>query len=829
VIQRWNAAVVTAMMLHAAGNAFAHEVQSYGIGSDEPIGSAIARRAMADYGKLPVLFEQAVEPARGRPRFIGHAGGSRMAIEVRGFRIAATHAASTASADHVGFEFTGVDPDAQIDGIEPQGTRVNRFGRGAVPGVDLPTYAAVRVAGAYPNVDVVFHGHAGRLEYDIVVAPGGDPRRFGLRADRDVRLTLDDAGDLLATTRAGTFKLQRPLAYQKSGERRIDVESAFELAQDDEVRIRVGPYDATRTLIIDPVVSYATYVGGSAFDQGTAIAVDAGGNAYIAGYTLSSDFPTVSPYDRSLGKNGDVDVFVSKLNAAGTALVWSTYLGGTGSVDRAVGIAVDATGSAYVTGQTASSSFPVTDLAWQKAAAAGGAFVAKLAPSGNALAYSTYVAGATSNAIAVDGSGSAYVAGSAAPTLATTPSALQPTPRNASGTGFVVKLNATGSAPVYSTFLGGSDADQATTIAVDAFGNAYVGGWTTSSDFPLVGTMPGTPHGQKDAFVAKLDATGARLMYSSRLGGTLDDAVNGIAVDDTGHAYVAGETYSGDFPSQGGFQPRKAGGLLVNSSVGSAFVAKLTPTGDALVYSSFLGGEVCLTPCQLIFGPQPQYRADAAYGIAVDGSGHAYVTGIARSYTFPLVDSGAVRKQEDTEDSAFVAKVGASGNALLWSTFLRTGLNEANNGWTRFPPGAATGIAVDATGAAYVTGDADSYSAFQPTPGAFQASSSNYQGAIVVKFAATPALSLTTSNPSVDAGTAVTLTATVAGAAVAGDVVFLDGAAPIGGATLAANKATFNATLPVGIHALSALLRLPGVTADTPVVYHVVDVPLACN
>jgi len=560
-----------------------------------------------------------------------------------------------------------------------------------------------------------------------------------------------------------------------------------------------------------------------------AIAVDGAGNAYVAGYTLSSDFPTVSAYDRSLGKSGDVDVFVTKLNAAGTGLVWSTYIGGAGSIDRAVGIAIDANGSAYVTGSTASNNFPVSTTAWQKALAGGGAFVAKLTPAGNALAYSTYVGGVTSNAIAVDRDGNAYVAGSATPLLATTVSAFQARPGNTQATGFVLKLNAAGSAPLYATFLGGSGTDEATSIAVDAAGAAFVGGWTASDDFPTVNPLQRDPRGQRDAFVAKLEPSGARLAYATRLGGRLDDAINAIAVDGAGNAYVAGETYSADFPVKAAFQSVKAGARLINSSTGSAFVAKLSASGNALVYSSFLGGEVCQTLCQVAIGSLPQYRADAAYGIAVDASGHAYVTGIARSYTFPLVDSTSARKQEDTDDSAFVAKIAVSGASLLWSTFVRTGFNEADNKWTRFPPGAATGIAIDSAGAALVTGDADWFSDFKPTAGAFQKTNSNNQGAVVVKFAGVPSMTLSTSAARVDAQVPLTLRATLAGQSVAADVVFLANGVSLGSAPFVGTSATLTTTLPAGIHALAASSRIAAGIVDTPIVHQVVEPPLACN
>jgi hypothetical protein len=374
---------------------------------------------------------------------------------------------------------------------------------------------------------------------------------------------------------------------------------------------------------------------------------------------------------------------------------------------------VDSAGSAYVPGYTAGNNFPVSATAWQKPITGGAAFITKLIPSGGALSYSTYVGGVTSNAIAVDRNGNAYVAGSATSRFAATLSALQPRSGNAS-TGFVLKLNPTGTAPVYATFLGGSGSEEATSIATDASGSAFVGGWTASNDFPVVNAIQSQPRGQKDAFIAKVDPAGSRLIYSTWLGGVLDDTVNAIAIDDS-NAYVAGETYSSDFPVKG-LSRRPKPYAPVNSSTGNAFVAKVALAATHLRTRRFW--RVCKTLCQVALGALPQYRADAAYGIAVDAEGHAYVAGIARSYTFPLVDSTSVRKLDDTDDSAFVAKVSVSGGALLWSTFLRTGFNEADNKWTRFPPGAATGVAVDLSGAVYVTGDADFFSDFKPSPGA---------------------------------------------------------------------------------------------------------------
>jgi hypothetical protein len=787
------------------------------------------RPVVEQYAALPLVFEPA--PAmHGKSRFVSHGAHYAIALSTDGAQLAwrpprDVHVPETGFA----IRFVAPEPHTTIAGALPQPTRIHHVGDPNGPDrTDVPTYARVVVSGVYRGIDVAFHGRGGELEYDVIVAPGSDPSRFALRVDEGVDVALDDAGGVRLTAPGGSLTLRRPVAYQDVDGMRTSVTSEFVIEAGRDVRFRLGDYDRQRALVVDPVVSYATYVGGSAFEQGSAIAVDASGSAYVAGYTASPDFPLVTALDRSIGRKGDVDVFVSKLNASGTALVWSTYIGGSASGDRAIGIAVDAAGSAYVAGNTTGTDFPTTPGAWQRTSGGSAAFVAKLAPGGNALAYSTYVAGAAANAIAIDSSGHAFVAGSANPSFSATSGALQALPGNASKTGFVLKLDAAGSAPSFATFLGGSGSDEATSIAVDAQGSAYVGGWTTSGDFPLVGALQSTARGGKEAFVAKLDATGSRLAYSTLLGGALDDAVNAIAVDGGGSAYVAGETYSPDFPVKDGFQMRKAGANLVNSSVGNAFVAKLAPAGDALVYASFLGGEVCLTLCELVFGPQPQFNADAAFGIAVDASGHAFVSGIAKSYTFPLIDSTASRKQDDREDSAFVSKVAISGRSLLWSTFVRTGFGEGSNPWTRFPFGAATGIAVDPAGAAYVTGDADQFSVFSPSPGAFQTDNGFSASAVVTKFAAAPAMTLTASNERVDAPSPVALTATLAGSAL-GNVIFMDGATAIGSAPLSVDRATLTVTLPQGIHALTALLRVPGSASDTPVLYQVVDAPLSCT
>ena len=819
--------IAAMLMCVLAGGPHAAAVDLSGAGAPSHAGDPA--RVGASYATLPLVFERTEAADDRGGAFIARGAEYAVAISLQGAQVRLRRASPGAPAHEADFALRFVDaadPGAAIEGVERSPTLIHHIG-GSAEAFDVPAWRRVAISALYPGIDVVFHGNGRRLEYDVVVAPGGDPARFALRAGEGVSLSLTDAGGVSLAAPGTTLTLERPLAYQDIDGVRQEVASAFAISGERDLRIEVGAYDRTRPLVIDPVISYAALVGGNDYEQGSAIAVDAAGNAYVAGYTRSTDFPTtLGAFDRAFGKRGDTDVFVSKLNAAGTALVWSTYIGGSSGTDRAIGIAIDAAGSAYVTGSTSGTDFPTTAGAWQKAVTGGGGFVAKLVPAGNALVYSTYVANATPSAIAIDAAGNAYVSGSAKPGFATTAGALQPVARNSLGTGFVLALGPTGTAPVFSTFLGGAVGDYANSIAVDAGGNVYVGGWTTSNDFPVVNAFQSAPSGRQDGFVAKLAPGGSKLVYSTRLGGALDDAVNALAIDASGNVYVAGETYSWDFPTKNAFQPQKAGQLMVNASVGSAFVTKLGPTGSTLVYSSFLGGEVCQRLCQTI--GSDQYFADVAYGIAVDGSGHAYVTGTAVSYTFPLVDSAAARKQQDNQQSEFVTKIGISGATLLWSTFTRTGFGDPSYGLSRFPPSTATAVAIDPAGAAYVTGDSDIYSYYEVTPGAFRTVTGN-QGAMLVKFAPAPAMSIATSNPAADSRTPIVLTATVAGSAPSGSVTFLDGPAAIGSAAIVGNQANLSLTLPAGIHALSAVLRQPGMASDTPILYQVVDAPLRCD
>jgi hypothetical protein len=617
----------------------------------------------------------------------------------------------------VRMRFVGHDAKGRVVGLHELPGRSNYFiGNDRTKWrTNVPNYSEVKFQSVYPGIDLVYYGNQSQLEYDLVVAPGADPNQIKLSFAGADGMCVDAAnGDLVLKVGGDEVRLHKPAVFQPAVARalmaggseptalsKLDARSgswnresralnpkafsgAFVLANNNLVAFRVPGYDPKRALVIDPVLSYSTYLGGSGYESGQAIAVDGAGNAYVTGDTASADFPTAGLLQPSFG-SGTSDAFVAKLNAAGSALVYSTYLGGSfGS--WGTGIAVDSFGNAYVAGNTTSTDFPTANpfQAINKAipTARFTAFIAKLNAAGTALVYSTYLGGSLENwsyGIAVDSSGNAYVTGSTFsddfPTMVPLQAINKATPKTETVTAFVAKLTSTGSALVYSTYLGGSEGESGQGIAVDSFGNAYVTGYTSSSDFPTANPMQASDHGDFDAFVAKLNPAGSALVYSTYLGGSAVDYGYAIAVDSSGNAYVTGRTYSTDFPTANPLQASYGGEL-------DAFVAKLNAAGSALVYSTYLGGN----------------RYDEGNSVAVDSSGNAYVTGVTYSTNFPTAspfqaNCGGCSSYAD----AFVAKLNSTGSALVYSTYL--GGSAVDYGYA---------IAVDSSGNAYVTGQTSS-------------------------------------------------------------------------------------------------------------------------
>jgi len=601
-----------------------------------------------------------------------------------------TGAPSRSITSVVSIKPVGIQEETQIVALELQGHRVNYF-IGNDPAkwrTDIPTFKAVSYQEAYPGIDLKFYGRGRELEYDVVVKPGADPAQVQFAYEGVKELEVTEEGNLALHLQDGGMLVQKkPLIYQTIAGRRIPREGRFALTQNGAGLLfgfAVASYDPEFPLIIDPVLTYSTYLGGSETERGYAIAVDSSGCAYVAGQTNSIDFPTHYPIQGL--SQGLADVFVTKLNAGGNALVYSTYLGGSDN-DEGYGIAVDAGGCAHVTGWTYSDKFPTYNAYQDEPQGGRDCFVTKLNAGGNGFAYSTYLGGSLVDGgwgIAVDTSGRAYIAGGSYSNNfpVTKPSCYQEE-RQGSKDATLTIFNASGGM-VYSTYLGGGAWDDAGGVAVDTSGGIYITGTTGSDDFPTLNPYQGYQNAE-DAFVTKFNALGAGLAYSTYLGGGGNDAGNGIAVDTGGCAYVVGVTESDDFPTANPYQGYQG--------EDDAFVSKLAAGGSSLVYSTYLGGSL----------------DDCAKGIAVNVSGCAHVVGDTRSDDFPTVNPYQGYQGGTDCSDAFVTIFTAGGQPPNFSTYLGSGKDDYG-----------MGIALDAS-SCYVTGVTyATYSAKFPTYNAYQ-------------------------------------------------------------------------------------------------------------
>ncbi|MGO9899841.1 MAG: SBBP repeat-containing protein [Solirubrobacteraceae bacterium] len=626
---------------------------------------------MASYGRLPLGFEPNVAPSDRRVRFLASSGGGTVFL-ASDEAVLALAGAGRSHEPVLRVRFMGA-ADPQLRGVARLSGSANYFvGRDRARWrVDVPMFARVRYRHLWPGVDASFYGNGSQLQYDFELSPGADPTRIALRFVGAREERFDSDGGLVLTLPGGSrVRELAPVAYQGMGRTRRPVAVRFVLSA-GVAHLALGPYDHGEALTVDPALVYSTYLGGSGEDAGNAIAVDAAGDAYVTGFTFSTNFPT-TPGAYQTANAGGEDAFVAKLNAAGDGLLYATYLGGSGT-DDGHGIAVDSAGDAYVAGSTTSTNFPTTPGAYQTANAGGeDAFVAKLNAAG-ALDYSTYLGGGgddLANAIAVDAAGEAYATGLTESTSFPTASPLQST-LDGLEDAFVTKLNTTGSGLVYSTYLGGSGSDVGFSIAVDSAGEAYVAGETGSTNFPTIHPLQAANAGGEDGFVAKLNTTGSGLVYSTYLGGAGTDFANGIAVDSAGDAYITGYTASTNFPTLDAVHPSCGD---PGCTQGDAFVAKLNPAGT-LGYSTYLGGS----------------GADEGNAVAVDGTGEAYVTGVTFSADFPTLSPEQLFTGGGRD--AFVTKLNPAGNALVYSTYL--GGSGDDYGY---------GIALDPAGDAFVTG-----------------------------------------------------------------------------------------------------------------------------
>jgi hypothetical protein len=612
----------------------------------------------------------------------------------------------------------GAQPSSSVRGAGELPGKVNYF-IGNDPSrwrTNIPTFTHVRLGQVYPGIDLVYYGNQSDLEYDFVVAPGADPGVIELTFDGADRVELDAAGQLLLRVGDEEVHWRPPHVYQEGNGTRQDVAASYRLRSTPEVAaeeqtprvaFQVAGYDTTRPLVIDPVLVYSTYVGGGADDVAYGIAVDSSGSAYVTGSTFSLDFPTANPIQPE--PLGDEAAFVTKLSPAGDTMIFSTYLGGSGSglINEGHAIAVDPGGSVLVTGPTGSTDFPVFN-ALQPTFGGGtkDAFVAKLSPDGAGLVFSTYLGGSggdTPWAIALDSATNIYVAGSTTSADFPTVAPIQPR-NNGVVNGFVAKLDAQAQHLVYSTYLGGSASDLLHGLAVDGTMRAYVTGWTTSSNFPTVNAIQAVYGGGVDNFVARLDANGSSLEYSTYLGGNAGLA-GAIAVDPAGSAYVTGTTSSTNLPTTPGVVQARLSGAT------DAYVAKLNAAGSAFDYLTYLGGT----------------DIDLGQAIAIDAAGNAYAAGRTSSTNFPTRDpiQALPAFTPNDQNDGFVAKLSPDGSALVWSTYF--GGSDLED---------QLSLVLDSAGGVYVSGRTRS-SDF-PTQNALQPSLGGANDAFVAKLAQPP-------------------------------------------------------------------------------------------
>jgi len=722
-------------------------------GADKPSKSAAQVRAGLDkqFARLPLRFEPNRGQASSAVDFLARGPGYSMALGPNGAVLAlsagkGSRVNGTGKSAVVGMHLVGANRQPKSAATKRlAGVSNYMVGDRKAWRTGVPSFGRVRYDEVYPGVDLVYRGNQNELRYDLMVDAGADPSQIAVGFKGSRKLSITDGGDLLIHARSGAIRQRRPVLFQGDGAARRRVAGHYVLKGDGRrVGFEVGVYDRSKPLVIDPTIAYSTHLGGyntvvgnSASQEATnGIAVDSAGNTYVVGQTDSlaatPAAPTSTPYPTTSGAlqttfgGGTRDAFVTKLNPAGTTVLYSTYLGGS-LEDRATDVAIGSNGNAYVSGSTLSTNFPTASPL--QAASGGGrdAFIAQLNANGTGLVYSTYLGGGgvdSANRIALDASSAAHVGGTTGPAAGTagspsvtndfptTAGAFQSTfgggvagtsaPFAAPNDAFVTKINPAGSSVDYSTYLGGPLSDSGASIAVDSAGSAYVAGSTSSPNvFGTAGAFqPALNTGGGDAYVAKLNTTGTALSYATYLGGTQRDSGTGVAVDAAGSAFVTGETPSTDFPTKNANQPANASAPGPNEA--DSFVTKLNPAGSDTVFSTYNGSNTY----------------DTGTDIAVDPAGNSYAVGNTLG-GFPLKNPVQVRTGDyDT----YLSKFSPTG-ALIYSTIYGGGSRDFGNT-----------VAADIDGNAYIGGRTDYFSQDSfPVKNAVQPRNAGFADAWVAK------------------------------------------------------------------------------------------------
>jgi hypothetical protein len=692
---------------------------------------AVSAQTAVPFGKLPLYFE-ADSPAR----FVAHGRDSQFSVSPTKAQLVLQKPSSTRAMQ---MQFVGANSQAKIYGDSKLSGKINYL-IGSDPAQwrsGVPTFAKVRVEEIYPGINLVYYGNQQRLEYDFGIAAGASPDSIAIRFDGADKISVNAQGELVLKLGGSEILQPRPLIYQTVDGTRREISGGYKILDAHSVAFNVGKYDRTLPLVIDPVLAYSTYFGGTLAETAWAVAINTNdGSVYIAGQTLSklamkkglvfSDTNTFQK-DSVFSTPGAIqeifaggkltgDGFVAKLDDTGTNLIYLTYLGGSKD-DLVSSVAVDASGNAFVTGFTDSSNFPTADALYptiggvenkRTKAFPGDAFIAELDAGGSNLIYSTYLGGSqleAGNGITIDSADNAYVTGLTSSTDFPVTNAVQ---NRLAGTNnvFVTEIGAGGSPLIFSTYLGGANFDSGESIALDAANNIYVTGFTSSTNFPITNAFTSVLNGgllrrggnnyfAYDAFVTKFSPSGANLVYSTFLGSTNNDVGYRIACDAAGNAYVTGYSASPAFPNTVTNVP----GLYAHgnkkdtgASDIDAFLTKFDPNG-VMVYSALFGGK----------------GDDIGYGVGLDAIGDAFVVGATTSKDFPTNNAAtAFRIKNSGGNDVFVTALNSNATALLYSGYL--GGRKNDFGYN---------IAVDPAGNAYLVGQTVSKdfpltNAFQP-------------------------------------------------------------------------------------------------------------------
>jgi hypothetical protein len=760
-------ALATKLLVATVGNCIFLGLQA--LGQSQPDTSA-RTQAAAQYSSLPLTFQANQGQTASQVKFLSQGRGYTAFLTASGMMLSlrpsegvarqslaqgtSLRTAAAQSPAMLQFTLVGAASNPVVTGEEMQPGKVNYF-FGNDPTkwkTNIATYGRIRYHNVYPGIDMIYYGNHRQLEYDFAIAPGADPSQIQFQIQGAKNISLDSNGDLVLDTGTGVLHFKNPVIYQESDGARIPVKGAYAMKDATHVGFNLAAFDSSKPTVIDPVLAYGTYLGGSGDEEATGVAVDSNGNVYIAGYTDSTDFPSANFGSLPAG---DFHVFVAKLDPTGSTLLYADYIGGNNS-DLDFALTIDSAGEAYLAGSTASSNFPVVNAYQPTYPGSLNGFVTKVSADGSTLLYSTYLGGNGSDlpaSIALDSSSNILVAGSTSssnfPMENAYQSTISPNQGGQYGTyGFLTKFTADGSALVYSTYFAGSTNAPSCTISscsaspssaiaavvVDGSGSAYVGGTTNTYNFPtttgVYETSTYAPENNIAGFVSKFDSSGD-LTYSTYFDETSGVMTNiaGIAVDSLGSAYVTGSAF-GD-----GTFPLTSTNICDPSTYGQncefTFITKFDPTAATLLYSTFIG----------------PYNLASATSIALDASNDAYVLASTNSTTFPLVNGIEAFSTEGSQFQAgstydvIVAEVDPLGQTELFATYLG---GSGTNG--------SAAMALDSNANIYVAGTTEATD-FPISLGSFQGIIGGNTDSFIVKISPTAAAAVSVTPFSLDYGT----------------------------------------------------------------------------